>query len=154
MDAWASLCLKLSAALGVASAGGTVVAEVITGSEHLLLGIPQSWFLAAIVGALIGLLLLSEIDAAKVAPPRELALGLRWITLLLRVGLLGLFVLAFAMTAGWIVVAAAIYFPSIKDAGMAFSGLSGLVIKPMLPHYLSGLQKVTDRLAGRAGGTP
>jgi len=152
MDAWASLIVKLGAGAGVAGAGGTVVAEVIAGSEHLFLGIPQSWFLAAIVGALVGLLLLSELDAGKVAPPRDLTLSMRWLTLLLRVGLLGLFVLAFALAAGWIVVAAAIYIPSIKEAGMAFSGLSGFVIKPMLPHYLGGLQKVTDRLAGRTGG--
>ncbi len=152
MDAWTSLSVKLGAALGAAGAGGTVVAEVIAGSEHLFLGIPQSWFLAAIVGALVGLLLLSEIDAGKIAPPRDLALGMRWVTLLLRVGLLGLFVLGFALAAGWIVVAASTYIPSIKEAGMAFSGLSGFVIKPMLPHYLGSLQKVTDRLAGRAGG--
>lgn len=153
MDGGTTLMLKLGALLGASTAGGAVVAEVITGTEHLFLGIPQSWFLAAVVGALIGLLLLSEIDAGKVAPGRDGSLGARWLTLLLRVGLLGLFVLGFAIAAGWIVVALSNYFPSMKPAGMAFSGLSGFVIKPMLPHYLGALQKVTDRMAGRAGGT-
>jgi hypothetical protein len=152
MDAGASIGLKFSALLGAVTGGSAVVAEVIAGSERLFLGIPQSWFLAAIVGALISLLLLSEIDAGKVSLPHEGTLAGRWLTLLLRVGLLGLFVLGFALAAGWIVVVASVWLPSIKPVGMAVSGLSGFVIKPMLPHYLGGLQKLTDRLAGRAGG--
>ncbi|KGR59326.1 hypothetical protein NX79_15170, partial [Xanthomonas vasicola] len=62
MDGGATVVLKSAALLVATSAGSAVVTEVITGSEHLFLGIPQSWFLAAVVGALVGLLLLSEID--------------------------------------------------------------------------------------------
>ncbi|KAB7767621.1 hypothetical protein [Xanthomonas maliensis] len=152
MDGGATIFLKLGAFVAATTAGGAVVAEVITGTERLFLGIPQSWFLAAVVGALIGLLLLSEIDAGKVSPPRDGTFTSRWLTLLLRVGLLGLFVLGFALAAGWIVVALSTYFPSMRAAGMAFSGLSGFVIKPMLPHYLAALQKATGGIAGRAGG--
>ncbi|MBB4726349.1 hypothetical protein [Xanthomonas arboricola] len=151
MDGGATVLLKSAALLVATSAGSVVVTEVITGSEHLFLGIPQSWFLAAVVGALLGLLVLSEIDVGKVSAPSG-GPGVQWLTLLLRVGLLGLFVLGFALAAGWIVVAVANYFPSIHRIGIAVSGLSGFIIKPMLPHYLGALQKWSDRLAGRAGG--
>lgn len=152
MDAGASIVLKGVALLGATTAGSAVVAEVIAGTERLFLGIPQSWFLAALVGALVGLLLLSEIDAGKVGLPSEGSSAGKWITLAIRVGLLGLFVLGYALAAGWIVVAVSVWVPTIKQAGMVFSGLSGLVIKPMLPRYMAWLQRFTDRQSGPGKG--
>lgn len=151
MDGGATVLFKSAALLVATSVGSVVVTEVITRSEALFLGIPQSWFLAAVVGALLGLLVLSEIDVGKVSAPSG-GPGVQWLTLLLRVGLLGLFVLGFALAAGWIVVALANYFPSVHRIGIAVSGLSGFVIKPMLPQYMGALQRLSDRLVGRAGG--
>ena len=151
MDGGMSIGVKLFAALAASATGSAVATEVITRSERIILGVPQSWFLAAVVGALIGVVFLKDIDAGRISPAAEAGLAVRWSTLLLRVVMLGGFVLAFAMLASWLVVALTVLAPGIREAGVVFSGLSGAVIRPMLPHYLSGLQKFTDRWAGRGG---
>lgn len=143
-----SAWLKLISGTVLGAAGTAVVTEVIAQTERIVLGIPQSWLLAAVVGALIGVLLLNPADAGKIALPMQGAMVSRWTTLVLRVVLFAVFVAAFSVLAGWIVVFFARLIPAIKDAGVAASGLSGFVIKPMLPHYLEALQKYTARRAG------
>jgi hypothetical protein len=151
MDGGASFAVKFLAAAAASAGGSAVATEVITRSERIILGVPQSWFLAAVVGALIGVVFLKDIDAGRISSGATGALAVRWSTMLLRVAFLGGFVLAFALLASWIVVALTVLAPGIKEAGVVFSGLSGAVIRPMLPHYLAGLQKFTDRFAGRGG---
>lgn len=146
-----AVALKSLAILAASATSGAVATEVYKHSERIILGVPQSWFLAAVVGTLICVVFLKEVDAGRIAPAAAGTPAARWFALLLRVAFLGFFVLGFALIASWIVVGAGIFMPAFKEGGVVFSGLSGLAIWPMLPHYLAALQKFTDRLAGRTG---
>lgn len=143
-----SLGVKVIAAAGTAAAS----VDVIQHAERMILGVSQSTLMSAIVGALIGVLLLRDSDTSSVAPPADRAWYRRAATLLVRAGLLGAFVLSYAMLAAWIIVALGQWFPVfVGPAQMPFAGISGVLIKRMLPKYLQVVERWTEWIGGKAG---
>lgn len=117
---------------------------VIEGSERVIIGVPQSMLLAAVVGALIGVLVFPEDPKPQPAPSPTLMFER-----LLKVILFGGFVFGFAFMSGWTVY----FFGGLVDARLSTmvpaAGLLGAFIKPLLPEYLDALEGVVSRLFGR-----
>lgn len=146
--------VKSTAAAGTAVAGTAGAVEIIRHTERVILGVPQSVLMAAIVGALIGVLLLRDRDTAAVAPPLQGAWYRRGASLVVRAGSLGAFVLAYAVLAAWIVTAMGTWFPGlVGPAQLPFAGISGVLIKRMLPKYLQVVERWTEWIGGKAGAT-
>lgn len=143
----ASVGIKVLAAMGVTVAAEATV-QVLQTPEKLIpwIGVPPSVLFAALVGALIGVLLLPNMQADRLIPETE-ERGTRFILLVLtKTGLLGAAVLAHAVVGAWVLLAIGQFIPAlIGPAMLPFAGLSGLVIRPMLPKYLSWLEAFTAR---------
>lgn len=139
---------------GGIAAGGAVPAAVdaIEKMERIVLGIPQSVLLVAVVGTLIGVLLLPEKDADRITPDDHLVGRIqRAQQMAVRIMALAIFVLAFALVAGWVVMLATWLWPSLAGAPqLPLAGISGVVIRKMLPQYV----KLIERVTGAAGGKP
>ena len=124
-------------------------ADALRAAERMILGVPQSVLLVAIAGALIGVLLLPEKDADRVAADSSRTRGHRWFQTATRLLALGVAVLSYAIVAAWLIAVAATWFPSLAGAPqLPLAGLSGVVIRRMLPGYL----KVVERITGNIGG--
>lgn len=124
-------------------------ADALRAAERMILGVPQSVLLVAIAGALIGVLLLPEKDADRVAADASRTRGHRWFQTAARMLALGLAVISYAIVAAWLIAVAATWFPSLAGAPqLPLAGLSGVVIRRMLPGYL----KVVERITGNIGG--
>jgi len=124
-------------------------ADALRAAERRILGVPQSVLLVAIAGALIGVLLLPEKDADRVAADASRTRGHRWFQTAARMLALGLAVISYAIVAAWLIAVAATWFPSLAGAPqLPLAGLSGVVIRRMLPGYL----KVVERITGNIGG--
>ncbi|MDX5515841.1 hypothetical protein [Stenotrophomonas sp. RG-453] len=124
-------------------------ADALRAAERMILGVPQSVLLVAIAGALIGVLLLPEKDADRVAADASRTRGHRWFQTAARMLALGLAVISYAIVAAWLIAVAATWFPSLTGAPqLPLAGLSGVVIRRMLPGYL----KVVERITGNIGG--
>ncbi len=124
-------------------------ADTLRAAERMILGVPQSVLLVAIAGALIGVLLLPEKDADRVAADASRTRGHRWFQTAARMLALGLAVISYAIVAAWLIAVAATWFPSLAGAPqLPLAGLSGVVIRRMLPGYL----KVVERITGNIGG--
>jgi len=124
-------------------------ADALRAAERMILGVPQSVLLVAIAGALIGVLLLPEKDADRVAADASRTRGHRWFQTATRLLALGLAVICYAIVAAWLIAVAATWFPSLAGAPqLPLAGLSGVVIRRMLPGYL----KVVERITGNIGG--
>lgn len=124
-------------------------ADALRAAERMILGVPQSVLLVAIAGALIGVLLLPEKDADRVAADASRTRGHRWFQTAARMLALGLAVISYAIVAAWLIAVAATWFPSLAGAPqLPLAGLSGVVIRRMLPGYL----KLVERITGNIGG--
>jgi hypothetical protein len=146
--------VKYVAAAGAATAGVALAAEPMVP----IIGVAQSVLLAAIVGTLIGLLILPTAPDPSVPPPlprREMPTLRRLLQLMLRAGALGALVLAYAIAAAWAVTLAApalvYYLPSELASApqLPLAGVSGLLIRRLLPKYLSVVERATDWVGGK-----
>jgi hypothetical protein len=144
--------VKFLAAAGVGAAG-----VVVTAAEPMvpILGIPQSVLMATIIGALIGVLILPTADLTPAASPRRSPLlqpltVRRLVMLLVRAGALGAVVLAYAVLAAWAVGLLGHYVSDLAGAPqLPLAGISGVLIRRMLPKYLVIADRVTDRIGGQ-----
>lgn len=139
--------VKMAAAMGATVAAEATV-QVLQTPEQLIpgLGVPPSVLFAALVGALIGVLLLPNPEADKIVPSDNAPRGRYALLLLVRTGMLGVAVLAHAVIGAWVLLAIGQFIPTLVGPAMLpFAGLSGLVIRPMLPKYLTWLESFTAR---------
>ncbi|MBN7138985.1 hypothetical protein A7A76_07740 [Lysobacter enzymogenes] len=145
--------VKLVAGTLAAGAAVPALADAANKAEQLapIVGVSWSVLLVAVAGALIGVVLLPERDTDRVKPaahlkraPRALQLGVRL------VAIFGV-VLAYAVVAAWSVALASSWFPFLQGSPeLPLAGISGVVIRRMLPGYLKVLERVTGGIGGGA----
>ncbi len=82
-------------------------ADALRAAERVILGVPQSVLLVAMAGALIGVLLLPEKDAERVAADANRRRGHRLLQTAARWAALAVAVLAYAIVAAWVIAVAA-----------------------------------------------
>lgn len=151
-------------AAAVSTAGA--VNEAVAKTETVFLHVPLSMLYVAIGGALIGVFLLPNKDAAKVSTAPESGAGVarRLLWLALNAGALAAAVLGYAYMAAWTVQALLALAPLLalpfnldqdkvalllEKAMMPITGITGAFIRPLLPAYLRGAEALTARLLGR-----
>lgn len=141
--------LKVIVGTFTAAVVAPATADALRQAERIILGVPQSTLLVAIAGALIGVLLLPDKDTDRVSADASRSRGHRWFQTAARLLALGVAVIAYAIVAAWLIAVAATWFPSLAGAPqLPLAGLSGVVIRRMLPGYL----KVVERVTGNIGG--
>lgn len=124
-------------------------ADALRSAERVILGVPQSVLLVAMAGALIGVLLLPEKDAERVAADAGRRRGHRWLQTATRWFALGIAVVAYAIVAAWIIAVAASVFTTLAGAPqLPLAGLSGVLIRRMLPGYVRLVEKATGTIGG------
>lgn len=119
-------------------------ADALRDAERIILGAPQSVLLVAIAGSLIGVLLLPEKDADRVAADAGRARGHRWAQMGVRLLALAVAVLGYAFIAAWLVDLASSVFQSLAAAPkLPLAGICGVSIRRLLPAYLRAVERVT-----------
>lgn len=137
----------LKAAVGGAAAIGAMPAamEAAHRAERIIAGVPESVLLCAIVGVLVGVMLLPDKEADRITPdacvvgawPRALQFTKRLV-------MLALLLLASAFLASWIVIAAGHLIPAMVGAPqLSLAGISGALVRRMLPRYLQMVERAT-----------
>lgn len=129
------------------AAGAQTAATLAEQSERVILGASQSVILAAITGALIGVLLLpAKTDEQETPAPWP---SMRSVERLMKVAALGGFVLGFALVSAWSVALLGRGLHLDLATQVPAAGLLGVFIRPLLPKYQTGLEGVAERLFGR-----
>lgn len=142
---------KLIAGGLAAGAAVPAAADAISKAEHVLpiIGVSTSVLFVAITGALIGVILLPERDTDRVKPSAHLKRAPKAAQLAVRLAAIFGVVLAYAVLAAWLVALAATWFPLLKGSPeVPLAGISGVVIRRMLPGYLKVLERVTGGIGG------
>lgn len=141
--------LKIIVGTFTAAVLGPATADALRQAERIILGVPQSVLLVAMAGALIGVLLLPEKDADRVSADADKTRSKRWLQSSMRLIALAVAVVAYAIVAAWMISIASAVFPSLAGAPqLPLAGISGVVIRRLLPSYL----KVVERMTGAVGG--
>lgn len=137
------------AAAAISVAGS--VNEVVTKAETAFLHVPLSMLYVAIGGALFGVFLLPQKDAARVkfSPESNVGMSRQLLWLLLNAGALGAAVLGFAFLSSWTCQALWAVFSLNQDALVPTTGIVSVFIRPLLPTYLRGLDALTSRILGK-----
>ncbi|MEN5117491.1 hypothetical protein ABE488_09185 [Luteimonas sp. TWI662] len=137
----------LKAAVGGAAAVGAMPAamEAAHRAERIIAGVPESVLLCAIVGVLVGVLLLPEREADRVTPDASLNGSVaRARQMALRLIALGVLLLAYAFVAAWVVSLLPYLMPSLAGAPqLPLAGISGVVVRRLLPFYLQFVERGT-----------
>ncbi|MDV3469024.1 hypothetical protein RZA67_09810 [Stenotrophomonas sp. C3(2023)] len=124
-------------------------ADALRQAERIILGVPQSVLLVAMAGALIGVLLLPEQDAGRVAADSSRRRGHRLLQTSARWAALGVAVVAYAIVAAWVIAVAASVWPTLAGAPqLPLAGLSGVLIRRLLPGYVRMVEKATGAFGG------
>ncbi|MGN7766914.1 hypothetical protein ACTJJM_05360 [Stenotrophomonas sp. 22692] len=124
-------------------------ADALRAAERIILGVPQSVLLVAMAGALIGVLLLPEKDAERVAADANRRRGHRFLQTAARWAALAVAVLAYAIVAAWVIAVAASIWPTLAGAPqLPLAGLSGVLIRRLLPGYVRLVEKATGAIGG------
>ena len=123
-------------------------ADALRQAERVILGVPQSVLLVAMAGALIGVLLLPEKDAERwpLTPAAGAVIGscktaARWAALAVAV-------VAYAIVAAWVIAVAASIWPALAGPAAALAGLSGVLIRRLLPGYVRLVERATGAIGG------
>jgi hypothetical protein len=137
-----------SALIAIVVAPATIDALHHTG--WMMLGVPLSMLLMAIGGALIGALLLPEKDANRVSADASRTRGQRCYQAASRWSVPGVVVICYAIVAAWLVAVAVTWLPILAGTPqLPLAGLSGGVIRRMLPGYLKLVERVTGNIGGQ-----
>lgn len=144
----------VAATIKYMAAAATVTASVALANpaEPLvpILGISQSVLLVAIVGALIAVLILPTTDESRAVNDPDLMGWRRLLMLLARAGALGAVVLCYAIAAAWLVSLAGHWFPQLDGSPqLPLAGVSGLLIRRLLPRYIAVVERVTEWVGGK-----
>nr|WP_312392948.1 hypothetical protein [Stenotrophomonas geniculata] len=117
-------------------------------AERVILGVPQSVLMVAMAGALIGVLLLPEKDAERVAADASRRRGHRLLQTAARWAALAVAVVAYAIVAAWVIAVAASIWPALAGAPLPLAGLSGVLIRRLLPGYVRMVERATGAIGG------
>ncbi|MBN5107980.1 hypothetical protein JY464_02615 [Stenotrophomonas maltophilia] len=124
-------------------------ADALREAERVILGVPQSVLLVAMAGALIGVLLLPEKDAERVAADASRRRGHRLLQTAARWAALAVAVVAYAIVAAWVIAVAASIWPALAGAPqLPLAGLSGVLIRRLLPGYMRMVERATGAIGG------
>lgn len=116
-------------------------------AETLVAGVPASVLLCAVVGVLCGVLILDERDAVRVMADRDVVgAWQRAMQVAKRLGLLAALLLAYAFVAAWVSEVVTHLVPRLAGVPqMSLAGISGVVVRRMLPRYLQIVEHSTGR---------
>ncbi|MBU2049639.1 MAG: hypothetical protein KKH61_11755 [Gammaproteobacteria bacterium] len=141
--------MKIAVGTFTAAVVAPATADALREAERIILGVPQSVLLVAMAGALIGVLLLPEKDAERVAADAGRRRGHRLLQTVARWLALGVAVVAYAIVAAWVIAVAASIFTSLAGAPqLPLAGLSGVMIRRLLPGYVRLVEKATGTIGG------
>lgn len=141
--------LKIIVGTFTAAVVAPATADALRAAERIILGVPQSILLVAIAGALIGVLLLPEKDAERVAADAGRKRGHRWLQTVARWVALGVAVVAYAVVAAWVIAIAGYIWDKLAGAPqLPLAGLSGVLIRRLLPSYVRLVEKATGAIGG------
>lgn len=141
---------KIGAAVGAVVAGAGVVAELAAEVEREILGVPQSVLLVAIAGALIGVMILPDRDAAKFTGHPAGSCWRRLLSHAVRGLALVVAVVGYAFVAAWLIQVLATVIPALAGAPqLPLAGLSGVVIRRALPGYLTAVDRFSATIGGK-----
>jgi len=141
--------LKLAVGTFTAAVVAPATADALREAERIILGVPQSVLLVAMAGALIGVLLLPEKDAERMAADAGRRRGHRWLQTAARWVALGVAVVAYAVVAAWIISIAGYAWDKLAGAPqLPLAGLSGVLIRRMLPSYVRLVERATGTIGG------
>lgn len=137
--------LKLVAGTATAAWAVPAAVEASRSAETLIVGVPTSVLLCAMVGVLSSILILPERDAVRVTPDRNVhGHWPRAWQMTKRVGLVAAILGAYAFAAAWASELAAYILPGLAGGPqMSMAGISGLIVRRMLPRYLLLIEKAT-----------
>lgn len=145
--------VKLTAGGLAAGAAVPALVDAASKAEQLAPIVGVSWpvLLVAVAGALIGVVLLPERDTDRVKPSAHLKRAPRALQLAVRLVAIFGVVLAYAVVAAWLVTLASTWFAFLQGSPeLPLAGISGVVIRRMLPGYLKVLERVTGGISGGA----
>lgn len=139
--------LKTLAAGATASWAMPAAVDAARNAETLVAGVPASVLLCAVVGVLCGVLILPERDAVRVMADRNVhGFWQRTLQVAKRLGLLAALLLAYAFLAAWVSDLFASLIPRLAGAPqMSLAGISGVVVRRMLPRYLQIVERTTSK---------
>lgn len=141
--------MKLTVGTFTAVVVAPAAADALKHAERVILGVPQSVLLVAIAGALIGVLLLPEKDAGRTTADdggSRTSRALQWTA---RMAALAAAVAGYGLVAAWAIAVAATWFPSLAGAPqLPLAGISGVMIRRLLPSYLRVVERVTGAIGG------
>lgn len=141
--------LKIIVGTFTAAVVAPATADALRAAERIILGVPQSILLVAIAGALIGVLLLPEKDAERVAADAGRKRGHRWLQTAARWVALGVAVVAYAVVAAWVIAIVGYIWDKLAGAPqLPLAGLSGVLIRRLLPSYVRLVEKATGAIGG------
>jgi len=134
----------IATAVGVRVAAEGTTIRVI---ERVILGVPESWLLAAITGALIGVMLLPDKEACRIYGDKSASLHHRIAQSVVRSGALALVITGYAILTAWTIALAGVFYPYIIDnAALPAAGVLGVFIRRLLPAYLRLIERITGGL--------
>lgn len=140
---------RLGFLIAAAVSGSAGVVEVVSKTETTVLNVPLSMLYVAIGGALIGVFLLPNKDAARVAASPESKLYQRILFMALSAVALGAAVAGYALMSAWTMQAAAALIGIPESSVLPMTGILGAFIRPLLPTYLKAVDGVASRVLGR-----
>ncbi len=139
--------LKLAVGTFTAAVVAPATADALREAERIILGVPQSVLLVAMAGALIGVLLLPEKDAERMAADAGRRRGHRWLQTAARWLALGVAVVGYAIVAAWIISIAGYVWHDLAGAPqLPLAGLSGVLIRRLLPTYVRLVERATGAI--------
>lgn len=135
----------------ILSAASAVQVAAVQAAEQSILWQPQSFVFAAMAGALIGVVILPNKEASRVAPEPSWPWWRKGIVFAVRAAALAIAVLSYALLAAASINVVVILLHGIEAAGVSFSLILGVFIRPLLPKYMAGVEGITERLLGGIG---
>ncbi|HFF6188740.1 TPA: hypothetical protein ACGCHN_001306 [Stenotrophomonas maltophilia] len=140
---------KTVVAMFTAAVVAPATADALREAERIILGVPQSVLLLALAGALIGVLILPDKDAGRVAADANRLRRHRLLQTAARWAALAVAVAAYAVLAAWVVAIAAWIWPQLAGAPqLPMAGISGVLIRRLLPGYVRMVERATGAIGG------
>lgn len=142
---------KLTLVAVIAGAAAPAAADAIRRVEEVLpiIGVSASVLFVALAGAFMGVVLLPPRDTDRMDPSAHLKRAPKAVQLAVRWAAIFVALFFYAVLAAWLVALATAWFPLLKGSPeVPLAGISGVVIRRMLPGYMRVLERVTGGIGG------